>query len=32
VHQYSITVLLHAKVWYALNTHQKTQTLYKTQK
>jgi len=27
VHQYSITVLLHAKVWYALNTHQETQAL-----
>jgi len=26
VHHYNITVILHAQIWYALNTHQKTQT------
>jgi len=27
VHHYNITVMSHAQIWYALNTHQKTQTL-----
>jgi len=26
VQHYNITVILHAQIWYALNTHQKTQT------
>jgi len=27
VHHYIITAISHAQTWYALNTHQKTQTL-----
>jgi len=32
VHHYNVTVILHVQIWYALNTHQKTQTLQVTVK